>query len=283
MRSRHRVAFRVLFSTVLLTVWSGSAVHLRAWGPAGHRIIVKIALAAMKPETAQEASAVLANDDLVAAANWADRIVADRPATAFLHTVPIPVSAAAYDRQRDCRGNAHDECVVEALLAGERMLGMGRRLGLQSASDVRERLEFYLNLVGEVHQPLNCIDAGDHGGRDVRVRLPNMPSGAVTDLRSLWDVGLIAGRHESEDEYVSRLRHALPHELGSLAPAVWARESHDLALHSVYAYPGFVAGSTPRIPVILDAAYLDAAGAAVDKQLALAGIRLARMLDNLLN
>jgi hypothetical protein len=241
----------------------------------------------MKPETVRAATAILGSDDLIGASVWADGVVADRPASAGWHTVPIPAAATAYQRQRDCSGRDHDGCVVEALFGGERALGVERRLSLLSATQVRERLEFYLNLIGEIHDPLNCIDNGDHGGRDVHVRLPGTPAAApLTDLRALWDVGLIEGRGQAEDEYAARLEQDIAAQslvAGSLSPVDWAQDSHAVALKVAYAYPGFAPGRAPRSVVTLDRAYLDVARTAVDRQLELAGLRLARMLDAVLN
>jgi nuclease S1 len=264
-----------------------SAVRVEAWGPAGHHIVARLALAIMKPETVRAAQEVLGNEDFVSASTWADEILPARPQTAAWHVVEMPIGSTGYDRERDCRRAGRLDCVVEALLSGERMLGAASRAGLLSLDERRERLKFYLNLVGEIHQPLNCADNGDHGGRDVKVHLPDARGEAATvSLYALWDSALIDRRGLSEDAYLRMLIADLsdhPMEAGSLNPADWAVEAHAVAADDAYRYANFVFGKVPAAVVTLDAAYLERARTAVDRQLERAGVRLARMLDILLN
>lgn len=62
----------------------------------------------------------------------------------------------------------------------------------------------------------------------------------------------------------------------------WVNESHKLAVTVGYKYPGFKAGEIPTVKVILTQTYVNKAKPVVDLQLARAGIRLARVLNETL-
>ena len=154
-----------------------------------------------------------------------------------------------------------------------------------------------LHLVGDIHQPLhatslysNAYPTGDQGGNLFRVRTVDAPDVA---LHAVWDgaegrsyepgaIHQIADR--CEDDYpLSEVKAAVD----DTNVKDWAAESFDVAKHDVYA-DGKLAGMTrqqaedrpdgvPPLPV----GYTRHARAVADRQIAIAGYRLAALLRTL--
>lgn len=141
------------------------------------------------------------------------------------------------------------------------------------------------NLIGELHQPLNCVSRfsaqhpeGDHNGRDVRVT----DGGANTNLHVYWD-GLLG----SEEDIQSAIKEAKA--LAAVATGnawwddeididKWLSDSVQLAKSSVYTVAVTSADSSGK-SFVPDEAYRQAALQIAMKQAALAGNRLATVLN----
>ena len=173
------------------------------------------------------------------------------------------------------------------------------------------------HLIGDIHQPLHAVSLynadfpqGDRGGNSMIVRMPptDGSDGRTMNLHSLWD-GLIGGYIEiGEVEKIGTQlqkdhpRKDLEKELAVKDVDQWALESLAEAKHVVYGdgkLPGVAraargdstsqpAGtraarrdnaSQPAVPP-LSAEYVKNAHAQADKNVALAGYRLADVLNN---
>lgn len=151
------------------------------------------------------------------------------------------------------------------------------------ASDVPDALKAFdlvwlLHLVGDVHQPLHAASRftheaprGDDGGNGVRLRA----SGAEK-LHGFWDDA--AGESKSVAAAIDAAR-ALPPPDPALAAkrgeSDWVRESFMLAKTAVYVAP---VGPGPG-PFALDDAYKANAKHIAEQRIALAGARLANLLN----
>ena len=160
-------------------------------------------------------------------------------------------------------------------------------------------LQFLLNFVADVHDPLHTIEHNDNEGRCVAL----LPPGAKTPIRlsAYWDDTLVV-EAEGKDpakaagEIVAGLKPADVRTWSSGTPADWAQESYKMAkeitysfsrdfakdaIAARYAFPARKGETGPcgTVPVYrVDTAYRDRALAAVKEQLARAGVRLAFLL-----
>jgi hypothetical protein len=141
------------------------------------------------------------------------------------------------------------------------------------------------NLVGEIHQPLNCISrfsarhpAGDENGR--AVKLCKAPCN--DNLHDYWDN--LLGR---EDDFESGIREGKS-LAGIQKQTVWSdpvdiqrwmSESVEVAKNFVYS-PAITSGDTTENPVEPNEAYRKAAVHAAVNQVVLAGHRLASLLNS---
>ncbi len=254
-----------------------------AWGQEGHSIVAEIAQRRLDPAAQAAVAAALGPGvSLASVSSWADGQRSAHPETANWHFVDIPLAAAPYDQQRDCPDNAaHGDCVVREL---ERLRWDLRCL--PTGDGRRDALRYAVHFVGDLHQPLHTV--GDrmggnhqpvHGAIAGLTCKRNCELGAETaNLHVLWDTTLIRRTVWDWGSYVTRLEDGLlrsPDVLGEAAtgtPAQWASQTHAVA-QSVW--------NEKLVPEdgAVDDAYYQAVLPRLDRQLALAGLRLAAFLN----
>src|SRR6266404_4792555 len=184
---RFVVVIGVAYAALLLPVRQA-----HAWGPDAHRTIALIADKVLQQSDAAargKVQAVLATDkdnrltksDIASQATWADvlrdksqearfaasgwhavRLRPDSPdvAAACAGHKPLP---AGYPASR----GPPDNCVVDKILQFEKELQNPDT----SAGERLAALQFLLNLVGDVNDPLLAIDRGDQGGYCTAVQI----------------------------------------------------------------------------------------------------------------
>jgi hypothetical protein len=242
-----------------------------AWGAAGHSIVAELAERRLSSKALGEITALLGGrKSLASISSWADEIQALRSGTRNWHFVNIPFDAEGYDAGRDCAPKPGGDCIVPAVERSRAVLADKSKPRLERA----EALMLLVHLIGDVHQPLHCADRGDAGGS----KLPVTFFGEATTLHMVWDVGIIERHTYSWGEYVRYLE-------GTWLPANnvdkllggdvvdWVNDAHRAAVSVAYVLPPDRA---------LGDDYVTSARPVVDRQLALAGLRLARVLDEAL-
>jgi S1/P1 Nuclease len=139
-------------------------------------------------------------------------------------------------------------------------------------------LAWLLHLVGDIHQPLHAVSRfthelprGDEGGN--RVRLCDPP--CRQELHYFWDQALGRGRPEDALALARHLPTPAPRRVTDIRIEDWVEESADLARRVVYASP-IGPGSGPYA---LTDAYRDQARRIAGARVALAGRRLAVLLN----
>lgn len=268
---------RKLLALLLLVVLPCS--QLFAWGAKGHQITGDIARDHLTPAARQNLIALLGNDDLGAISSWADEVRQQHPEASGWHYVDIPRDAAGFSEERDCYKpdqkhptslDDHHNCVVDRIKMFNQILG-----DKNSSQEARVKaLKFLVHFVEDIHQPLHAIDEA-RGGNDVHVsEFGSTQCGKYPcNLHYEWDTGLLEHTGRSEQEYVAYLEKMIADKklAASGTPEDWANESHQLATQVWLNDGGTV-----------DEAYYKANIGIVDQRLALAGLRLAALLNRTL-
>jgi S1/P1 Nuclease len=153
------------------------------------------------------------------------------------------------------------------------------------ASDASDALKSYdltwlLHLTGDVHQPLHCakrVDTsdlqGDAGGNQVKLQCKGCPS----ELHGYWDDVLGTSKPpRSAITVAKRLASPDPILAGKSSEADWVIESFQDARDEVYVIPV----GDGHGPFQLTGAYKTAAKNLARQRIALAGARLANILNN---
>ena len=164
------------------------------------------------------------------------------------------------------------------------------RLKLKSSSASQSvksyDLVWLLHLVGDAHQPLHAtsrfiaaLPHGDRGGGDVQV-CKNSCSASKTPLHIFWDDVLgTSKKPASARTAASQLSAADPTAAAIDDEAVWLQESFALAKSDSYKQPPIQVGTGP---FALSASYKANAKKDAQERVALAGARLAHLIEGCL-
>lgn len=255
-----------------------SAPPAHAWGPQGHKLVAMVAMEHLTPIAKKNIKFLLGKETLADVASWPDVYRPLETQTGPWHYVDIPEGAGTYQRERDCptqpgvkAGAPNDkwrDCVVDRILFFEGRVGDA---SLDSA-DRAIALKYLVHFVGDIHQPLHTTGI-QKGGNGIAVNV----FGSETcgkypcNLHSVWDSGLILHRQLTDAQYLAFLNREFASNPPAAAPddpAAWANEGNALL-------PGLMLPQGGTV----DQAYFDREIPVVDKQLELAGLRLAAVLN----
>jgi hypothetical protein len=259
-----------------------------AWGQEGHSIVAEIAQRRLSANALREINTLLGSElpglehaqfSLGSIASWPDDYRADHhDETRGWHFVDIPYDRDGYSGPRDCKlDEKYGDCIINELVRARAALADCS----QQDRDRAIALKFVVHFIGDLHQPLHATtrtnpDTGedDRGGNAIEVTF----LGAKSNLHKVWDTDLIMHKVYDWGEYVRLLETKwLPGKdiaaLQASDPVQWAEDAHKAGQLVVYNFRG---------DHVLDEEYYRDGIAVVDRQLALAGLRLARVLNEAL-
>ena len=268
-------------AAAILALFAFLPTQLFSWSAKGHAIIGDIASARLMSVTKKNVKLLLGEDTLGSIASWADDVRKDRDASYGWHFVSIPKDATGFSDARDCfhpdekhpsSQTDHQNCVVDRIEMFEKVLADENA----SRTDRIEALKFLVHFVGDIHQPLHAIDEA-RGGNDIKVTV--FGSGDCgkypCNLHGVWDYSLVEHTGYAEDQYVHHLQELIRtnhlEEKPTGRPEDWANESLQDA-RKIIADHG----------ASIDEGYYQANIKLVDERLALAGVRLAAVLNDTL-
>jgi hypothetical protein len=231
-----------------------------ALGAEGHRVVAMLAESQLTPKALVEVHRLLALEPgatLASVSTWADQHRSRR--TAPWHYVNFPRDSCTYDKERDCPGG---QCVVEAINTQTKILA-------SNGSDESKllALKYVDHFVADIHQPLHAGYADDRGGNTYQLQA----FGRGTNLHALWDSGLIKQMGMGADTMTKKLTsHSIPPDAANLSAANAAEESCRI-VGRIGFYPGRKLGGN----------YLETYDPVLNRQLQLAGARLAGILNRI--
>jgi hypothetical protein len=243
---------------LLLFISCALSTPALAWGAQGHTVVASLAWQGLQPKARQEVTRLLAlepGQTLESVATWADEHRS--AATGVWHYVNFPRGSCNYEPLRDCPDG---KCVVAAIARQQAVFAShasdGERL---------KALKYLVHLVADVHQPLHAGYADDRGGNQFQLRAFMRGS----NLHALWDSGLLRQMELDNTALVAVLQSIpLAADGKNLNVVHMAQESC-----RVVAMAGFYPQGE------LSDAYVQRFTPIVQQRLALAGARLAAMLN----
>ncbi len=300
-------AARALGAALLLAALLAGGTA-RAWGPVGHRAVGEVADALLRPGARAAVQDLLAADlladsrpsgrhTLADVADWADEIRGGPYDEPRWHYDDRPVCGAPTPAGAWC---ARGDCATAQLPRLLAIVADARR----TRAERNTALKWVVHLVGDLHQPLHAADLAE-GGNRIRVRPP--AQGHATggrrregeSLHAFWDSQLVnLALHPQDGAIPPRaldrlLRRARAQDPAALAtdPAVWAEESNAIARHFALDLDGVdcaLEGRSGRdshraVTVRLSRDYVARGRRMVEDRLALAGARLAYLLNERLD
>jgi hypothetical protein len=247
-------------------------------------------------------------DALADSSTWADDERSVDPRTAGWHFIDIPRGVPKGDTAQYCPESGG--CVTKAI-SDQLTILRDPKANPQSKADA---LRYLIHFVGDLHQPLHATTNDDRGGNCVPVAFFDQATDQTNarredyrpNLHGVWDTSIIErwAHRRSPQQLASELETKFKPQMAVWASQqvdidAWAWESHELAERVVYGdLPTKVAIEKPQ-PVNTCAdddhismrmlklheqigdGYESVAEAAVQEQLAKAGVRLAVVLNSL--
>ena len=307
---------RMLRHLIAVLVFVSMMPFARAWDPLGHMLTMKIAYNGLTPKARAELDAAVARFnakanpdapyDAVTAACWMDDVRGSTKEFNEWHYVDLPFTREGMPIPE---GTREKPDAIWALGRCEDIVKGGAE---EPGIDRDQALVMLLHLAGDIHQPLHATEHHDFGGN--RLQIANLKDVEADllfskggNLHFFWDSAYrrefrdgeagvsyfaplfarltpVAGHRDARkivDREASELQKKYPPEsfgdVKSGDPVAWALESH--ALGYDLAYGKLPAGK----PAVLDKDYVEASRACAEKRIALAGYRIAALLNRLLD
>ncbi len=293
-----------------------AAISSPAWNFTGHRIVAAIAYDRLKPAARARVDALLAQHPdyarftqgaagdppakaraaFLAASVWPDVIKGDRRFWNEARTDAKPTQQLEGFPDMRQHQNWHYEDIgfspdstpvipqpaPNAETESKRILATLSTNAKSNPAQAAYDLPWLIHIVGDIHQPLHCtsrfthdLPNGDQGGNKVWITGP-------VNLHSYWD-GLF-GRDDSEANVsVAEAKFTEAHHKPFWLrknPTRWLKEGAKIDREFVYSFGP--ENGTREKPVALPAGYADRAQAIGAKRAALAGYRLAAVLNETL-
>lgn len=235
------------------------------WSQTGHRVIGEVAEQHLKPRVKRKLLKLLKGKSLAEVANYADEIKADRSYSKFSawHYVNFPPD----QRYGEEAPSPHGDVVT----------GIQHSIQVVADKDAEaEEREFYLkmliHLIGDLHQPMHVGRIEDKGGNTIQLRW----FGKGTNLHRLWDTDMINDYGMSYTELAASLvipdkREIRIIQAGNVLD--WVEESQELA-NMIY--------DSAEVGEKLGYQYSYKHWHLVERQLLLGGLRLAKVLNQVL-
>ena len=250
-----RFFFLLVFAQILL--FSG---QLFAWGPQGHRIIGEIAFARMNSKTRSVLKKWLDPMPMDKASTWMDEIRTDRTYDYMKTWHYINTNKGGNYYPGD------DPNIINAL---NKVIDELTRRTIKDKKQIKTDLLVLIHLTGDIHQPLHVGYGTDMGGNSISVSFLGKPS----NLHKVWDDDIIQVSKITAKDCMNIKDAQIVYKEATMRPDVvdWMNQSRNL-LPGVY---DLKKGS-------IDKSYVSKNTYVIEKQLLLAGARLATLLDKLL-
>lgn len=259
-----------------------------AWGDNGHSIVAELAHRRLSPAAHTAVADLIGpGTSLASLSSWADDFKFTPAGTKTKRWHFMNVDVASPDPGRACALDPKEGDCIVAAIKREVLVLSDPNAGKTARADA---LKFLVHLIGDLHQPLHCSErAGDAGGNGVALTFQGKgPDGkrrtADVSLHQLWDETLIDAHSFSWGAYATEIETSVMPGLsaGQLQGefvAGWADECFQQGSIIYKALPPPPAGGA-RIPI--DEVYQATVQPMLDRQLALAGLRLAAVLNEAL-
>jgi hypothetical protein len=295
-----------------ITLGAGTAA---AWGPAGHRAVGAVADQLLTPVAQAAVQQLLVADrdragrysgrhNLADVADWPDEIRGTPGDQPHWHYDNRPICGAPKPPAAWCPGGDCASAQLPALLAV--LADDGRTRAERNVA-----LKWVVHLAGDLHQPLHAADLAE-GANRIRIAQYGRPPHARARGAAGWDRGDGSRRGRSDEslhafwdsnlvnlalhptdgnipdgamaDLLRRARAADPASVDA-PPERWAEESNDIARHFALSIDGvdcaiagaLDAGQGPRVTLTRE--YVARGREMVQERIALAGARLARVIN----
>ncbi len=250
-----------------------------AWNTVGHQLIAKIAYDNLTPQAKLLCIKALHSDnkhlesDMISVSGWLDYIrISGRHEFDHLHYIDIPYPEPNHFKMKDLKGPNALSAIKNAI----KLLSPKNRSNAQKNLNLR----ILIHVVGDVHQPLHTTTrlSRKYPNGDYGANLFKLTNNSISNnLHGYWDKG--AGLFLPPVDVIKTgeaLEKKYSCEQANLQkkPEEWIANAHQLAI--TYAYT-LDPNSKPSKE------YQEKAKRVIERQIVMAGCRLANLLNNIAN
>lgn len=248
---------------------------LFAWGQKGHRIVAQIAYDNMNAHARAFVDSILGPGEIVGQANWPDEIKSDSNYTQPSSWHFQDLNAGMTDSMLIATLTDYPDeggylfMAMDSLLY---VLGNKDEFNKRTLQQQQEILKFIIHLEGDFFCPMHTAHLDDLGGNRVSMRW----FGQNTNLHTVWDSKLIESQGYSYTEYSDLIQKRYGHtkdQVQAMSKEDALRYNYRLT-GEIYEYQAKWNGNTYH--------YIYNWKHANEKQLYMAGVRLAFILNKLL-
>lgn len=230
-----------------------------AWGKVGHTMVAEIAMTYLNIGVKDSVQKYLGIMTFQEASTWMDDVRSD-------HSYDYMKTWHYANTEKDkTYVKTEEENAVNEIEKAIAELSNRKKL---TKEQINMDLKILFHLIGDLHQPLHCGYAGDKGGNDIKMDFNGKPA----NLHSIWDSRIIELKlievQKGVVELCKQLTPADKKKYEKVDVVEWYKESRG-NLSFVYNYPS--AG--------MDEAYINNSLPTIEKQLMVAGLRLAAVLN----
>jgi hypothetical protein len=250
---------KILFTSLTAIVLSVPTKTM-AWGAKGHQLVAEIAFKYLDENTQNIVKHYLKRTTIPEAGTWMDEVRSNNYYNYMKpwHYIDIPRDSVY---KPTSEGNI--VTVLNSVIAA-----MKHKENLKD-SKIKEYTLIVFHLVGDLHQPLHTGYTEDKGGNTIDIQAPNYTG----NLHSFWDTEIIEQRKITIDsctKYYSTYSPAQIKGITNINLLKWMKESRTL-LDPVY---NFKDNKVTK-------EYVDSNVEVIEKQLLIAGLRLASVLTEI--
>lgn len=255
---RFRFALLLFFTLTIFTQKSF------AWGKTGHALVAEIAFKILDDSTKKIVTEYLGKITIEDAANWMD----EQRSNSYYnfmrtwHYLDIDKGEKYVPSAEKNVMTVLHSAIVE--LRNAKSTGMSKK-------DIKNRLLLIFHLVGDLHQPLHTGYAVDKGGNTIMINSPYVSG----NLHSIWDTQILEYKQINLDTCMNLYATMTKDEIANLTKINelnWMYQSRSY-LDRVYSFENNY----------MDKAYIDNNISVIKRQLVVAGIRLASILQDVFN
>jgi hypothetical protein len=229
-----------------------------AWGKAGHQMVAEVAFNYLDAATKAKVLKALNSYNIEQAATWMDD-QRGNTSLAYMkswHFVNIDKGAAYKTTGSDAAFQLNR--VITALMHRSTL----------PADTVQRDLLILFHLMGDLHQPLHVGYGADLGGNKTAVAFPGNPK---NNLHHVWDGDIIYNKHIALADCIKANKAYTPAQIAAIQKVdvmAWLTQSRAYLATNVYTFQNKT----------ITQAYADTNAAIVEKQIGIAGLRLAGIL-----
>jgi len=254
-----KVALITILSLAFLLINSNKSF---AWGAEGHHLVAQIAFKYLDDSTQKKVRHYLKNMSIEAAATWMDDMRSDEYYNYMKtwHYINIKKDSM-YQPVKEGNTMTVLNSIISAMKHKEKL----------KDSQIKQYLMMAFHLVGDLHQPLHNGYPEDRGGNSVQITAP----GYSGNLHSFWDGQIIESKKINIDSCTKFYASYTPEEIQKI--------QHIDLLSWMYDARSYLTEAYDIKDSKIDQAYIDQNAIVVEKQLLLAGLRLASFLKEMFN